>query len=221
MGKKRNASSLISELKRKTRKAYNSEEKIRIVMKFTKLEIPDLVLCEPYVFGDDRGYFSETFRQDELDDFLGHSLKFCQDNESKSTFGVLRGLHYQLPPYAQTKLVRVTEGSVLDVAVDIRKGSPSFGNHVSVELSAENKKQLLVPRGFAHGFVVLSNVAIFNYKVDNYYNPESDRGIVFDDSKINIDWRIEKDKLQLSSKDIQQPLFENAEHFKYEMNLYV
>ena len=190
-------------------------------MKFTRLEISDLVLCEPHVFCDDRGYFTEAFRQDKLDAFLDYSIKFCQDNESKSSYGVLRGLHYQLPPYAQTKLVRVIEGSVLDVAVDIRKGSPTFGKHASVELSAENKKQLLVPRGFAHGFVVLSNVAVFNYKVDNYYNPTSDRGLAFDDSKINIDWRIEKDKLELSSKDVQQPLFENAEHFKYEMNLYV
>jgi dTDP-4-dehydrorhamnose 3,5-epimerase len=190
-------------------------------MKFNRLEIPDLILCEPKVFGDDRGYFSETFRQDELDNFLGHSLKFCQDNESKSTFGVLRGLHYQLPPYAQTKLVRVLEGSVLDVALDIRKGSPSFGKHLAIELSSNNKRQLLIPRGFAHGFVVLSDKAIFSYKVDNYYNPESDRGIAFDDKKINIDWKIGRDKLQLSSKDLQQPLFESAEHFKYKKDLYV
>ena len=116
-------------------------------MKFTRLKIPDVILCEPQVFGDERGYFSETFRQDKLDAFLGFNINFCQDNESKSSFGVLRGLHYQLAPHAQTKLVRVIQGSVLDVAVDIRKGSPTFGQHVTVELTAENKKQLLVPRG--------------------------------------------------------------------------
>jgi dTDP-4-dehydrorhamnose 3,5-epimerase len=123
-------------------------------MNFKRLAIPDVILCEPKVFGDDRGYFAETFRKDKLEAFLGHQIPFCQDNESKSSFGVLRGLHYQLTPHAQTKLVRVIQGSVLDVAVDIRKGSPTFGQHVAAELTAENKKQLLVPRGFAHGFVV-------------------------------------------------------------------
>ncbi len=184
-------------------------------MKFTRLEIPDLILCEPEVFSDDRGYFYETFRQDKLDDFLGYSLKFYQDNESKSKFGVLRGLHYQLPPYAQTKLVRVIEGTVLDVALDIRKGSPSFGKHLAIELNSNSKKQLLIPRGFAHGFLVLSNEAIFSYKVDNQYNKGSERGIAFNDQKINIDWKIERDQLQLSKKDIRQPLFENAKYFKY------
>ena len=156
-------------------------------MQFTRLSIPDVILCEPQVFGDERGYFSETFRQDTLEEFLGYNIPFCQDNESKSSFGVLRGLHYQLPPFAQTKLVRVIQGVVLDVAVDIRKGSPTFGQHIAVELTAENKKQLLVPRGFAHGFVVLSEEAVFAYKVDNYYSPESDRGIAFNDEFLNID----------------------------------
>jgi len=156
-------------------------------MNFTRLTIPDVILCEPEVFGDDRGYFIESFRQDKLDAFLGYSINFCQDNESKSSYGVLRGLHYQLAPYAQTKLVRVIQGSVLDVAVDIRKGSPTFGQHVVVVLTAKNKKQLLVPRGFAHGFIVLSTEAIFAYKVDNYYSPECDRGIAFDDATLAID----------------------------------
>lgn len=189
-------------------------------MKFTRLKIPDLILCEPQVFSDERGYFSEVFRQNKLDDFLGFSIKFCQENQSKSKFGVLRGLHYQIPPYAQTKLVSVIEGSVLDVALDIRKGSPYFGKHLAIELNSTNKRQLLIPRGFAHGFIVLSKEAIFSYKVDNYYNPESDRGIAFDDQKINIDWRVQRDDLHLSSKDIQQPLFEDAEYFNYDMNLY-
>ena len=190
-------------------------------MKLTRLKIPDVILCEPQVFGDDRGYFSETFRQDKLDALLGFNIKFCQDNESKSSFGVLRGLHYQLAPHAQTKLVRVIQGGVLDVAVDIRIGSPTFGQHVTVELSAENKKQLLVPRGFAHGFVVLSKEAIFAYKVDNYYSPECDRGIAFDDESLGIDWKINPDVLQLSSKDLKQPLFKDADYFNYIDNLYV
>lgn len=190
-------------------------------MKFTRLNIPDVILCEPQVFGDDRGYFAETFRQDKLDAFLGFNINFCQNNESKSSFGVLRGLHYQLAPHAQTKLVRVIQGSVLDVAVDIREGSPTFGQHVAVELTAENKKQLLVPRGFAHGFVVLSEEAIFSYKVDNYYHPESDRGIAFNDKSLGIDWQLETSALQLSAKDTQQPLFKDATYFNYSINLYV
>lgn len=190
-------------------------------MKFTRTAIHDVVICEPAIRGDDRGYFTETFRQDKLKDFLGFAINFCQDNESKSTYGVLRGLHYQLPPYAQTKLVRVIKGKVLDVAVDVRKGSTTFGQHVSVELTEDNKKQLLVPRGFAHGFVVLSEEAIFAYKVDNYYSKESERGIAFDDKTIGIDWKIKLKALQLSSKDLIQPVFEDAEYFKEIKNLYV
>jgi len=189
-------------------------------MNFKRLAIPDVVLCEPQVFGDERGYFAETFRQDKLDDFLGFHINFCQDNESKSSFGVLRGLHYQLAPYAQTKLVRVIQGSVLDVAVDLRNGSQTFGQHVAVELTAENKKQLLVPRGFAHGFVVLSKEAIFAYKVDNYYSPECDRGIAYDDESLGIDWQLQKSELQLSSKDNQQPLFNEATYFMHSIKLY-
>ena len=136
-------------------------------MKFTKLEIPDVILIEPLVYHDDRGYFTETYKQIELDEYLGRSLNFCQENETKSSYGVLRGLHYQLNPYAQTKLVRVTQGAVLDVVVDLRKDSPNFGKHLSVELTEENKRQLLIPAGFAHGFVVLIDNPKFLYRVDN------------------------------------------------------
>jgi dTDP-4-dehydrorhamnose 3,5-epimerase len=189
-------------------------------MNFTRLEIPDVILCEPSVFGDERGYFSETFRQDKLDDFLGFKINFCQDNESKSSFGVLRGLHYQLAPHTQTKLVRVIQGSVLDVAVDLREGSSTFGQHVAVELTSENKKQLLVPRGFAHGFVVLSKEATFAYKVDNYYSLDCDRGIAFDDAALAIDWQLKTSDLQLSVKDTLQPLFKDAAYFNHSITLY-
>jgi dTDP-4-dehydrorhamnose 3,5-epimerase len=189
-------------------------------MTFTRTAIPDIVIIEPKVHGDTRGYFVETFRADKLTEFLGFEIPFCQDNESKSTFGVLRGLHYQLPPFAQTKLVRIIEGEVLDVAIDIRKDSPTFGQHVTIRLSGENKRQVLIPRGFAHGFIVLSETCTFAYKVDNYYSLESDRGIAFDDPTLNIDWIIEKEKLQLSAKDTEQPLFADADHFTYGNNLY-
>lgn len=189
-------------------------------MNFKRLAIKEVVLCEPTIFGDDRGYFAETFRQDKLNEFLGFKIDFCQDNESKSSFGVLRGLHFQLPPFAQTKLVRVIKGRVLDVAVDIRKGSPTFGQYVAIELSEENKNQLLVPRGFAHGFVVLSEEAIFAYKVDNYYSSESDRGLAFNDATIGVDWQLPIEKLKLSDKDTKQPLLKDADCFNYEINLY-
>ncbi len=170
-------------------------------MEFIKQKIPEIILIKPAVHGDDRGYFVEIFRQDLFEKAVGYKVNFIQDNESKSTKGVLRGLHYQLPPYTQAKLVRVIEGSVLDVAVDIRKSSPTFGQHVSVELTGENKHQLFIPHGFAHGFVVLSDSATFAYKVDNYYAPEHDRGIAFDDVKLAIDWQLTLEELQLSGKD--------------------
>ena len=179
-------------------------------MKFTPQSIADVILIEPTVHGDDRGYFVETFRQDLFEEAVGYQVNFVQDNESKSTKGVLRGLHYQLPPYAQAKLVRVIEGSVLDVAVDIRKSSPTFGQHVAVELTAANKRQLFVPHGFAHGFVVLSDSATFAYKVDNYYAPEYDRGIVFDDAKLGIDWQLPIEVLQLSDRDKTHPMLSTA-----------
>ncbi len=191
-------------------------------MKFTRTKIEDVVIIEPTVHGDERGYFLETFRQDKLEDFLGFKFNFCQDNESKSSKGVLRGLHYQIAPFAQTKLVRVIKGKVLDVAVDIRKNSPTFGQYVSVELSADNKKQLFIPRGFAHGFVVLEDDTIFAYKVDNYYSPECDRGIAFDDKDLNIDWIIKKEELKLSSKDMKQlKLNETDDLFEFGVDYYV
>ena len=190
-------------------------------MHFIRTEIPDVVICEPVVHSDERGYFVETFRLDKLEDFLGYKINFCQDNESKSSRGVLRGLHYQIHPAAQTKLVRVIQGKVLDVAVDIRKGSPTFGKHVSVELSGTNKRQLLVPRGFAHAFVVLEDDTIFAYKVDNYYSPENDRGILFSDEALGIDWGIAKEELKLSKKDQVLPkLVETDDLFDYKVNYY-
>lgn len=174
-------------------------------MEFVRQEIPDVVLIKPKVFGDERGYFVETFREDKFEAFIGHKVHFCQDNESKSSKGVLRGLHFQLPPMAQSKLVRVIEGEVLDVAVDIRKGSPTYGQHVSTVLTGENHYQYFIPRGFAHGFVVLSDTATFAYKVDNYYSPENDRGLAFNDSALNIDWQLPESELRLSDKDQKQP----------------
>ena len=182
-------------------------------MNFTRLEIPDVILCEPKTLSDDRGYFSETFRQDKLEEFLGFSINFCQDNESKSSFGVLRGLHYQIAPYAQTKLVRVLQGAVLDVSVDLRKDSPTFGNHIAIELSEENKKQIFIPRGFAHGFIVLSNEAILGYKVDNYYHQASERGIAYNDNSLSIDWKLKPEDIKVSLKDANQTLFEEADFF--------
>ena len=189
-------------------------------MKFIKTEIPEVVIIEPKLFGDERGYFVETFRQDLFEKNI-QKVNFIQDNESKSMRGVLRGLHYQLPPFAQSKLVRVIKGSVIDVAVDIRKGSPTFGKYVAVELTEENKRQLFIPRGFAHGFLVTSDEAIFVYKVDNYYSPENDRGILFSDEELGIDWQIPKEKLLLSEKDKVQPkLAQTNELFKYGVNYY-
>ena len=179
-------------------------------MKFIPQSIPEVILIEPTVHSDNRGYFVETFRQDMFEEATGYQVNFVQDNESKSTKGVLRGLHYQLPPYTQAKLVRVIKGSVLDVAVDIRKSSPTFGQHVAVELTSDNKHQLFIPHGFAHGFVVLSDSATFAYKVDNYYAPEHDRGIAFDDTDLAIDWQLPLEILQLSNKDKNQPTLFNA-----------
>ena len=190
-------------------------------MNFIRTNIPDVIIIEPTVHGDHRGYFVETFRADKLEAFLGYKLNFGQDNESKSSKGVLRGLHYQLAPHAQTKLVRVISGRVLDVAVDIRRNSPTFGQHVAVELTADNKKQLLVPRGFAHGFVVLEDDTIFAYKVDNYYSPECDRGIAFNDPALNIDWILKTEELKLSAKDTTQPkLNETNDLFEFGVDYY-
>ena len=190
-------------------------------MNFIRMGIPDVIVIEPKVHGDERGYFVETFRQDQFEKFLGFKVNFIQDNESRSHRGVLRGLHYQLAPFAQSKLVRVIDGKVLDVAVDIRVGSPTFGECIAVELSGKNKKQMFIPRGFAHGFIVLSETCTFAYKVDNYYSPECDRGIAFDDEELKIDWKLSSNELHLSPKDTKQPkLHETRDLFEYRVNYY-
>ena len=178
-------------------------------MKFIKTEIPEVIIIEPTLFEDDRGYFLESYNKKTFEENIG-SVNFVQDNESKSLKGVLRGLHFQKPPFTQAKLVRCIEGEVLDVAVDIRKSSPTFGQHVAEELTAQNKHQLFVPHGFAHGFIVLSDSATFAYKVDNYYAPEHDRGIDFNDTQLKIDWQLSSEELQLSDKDKIQPSLANA-----------
>lgn len=181
-------------------------------MQFIPTSIPDVVIIEPKVWADSRGYFFESYRHDLFQQHMGN-IDWVQDNESYSTYGTLRGLHYQLAPHAQSKLVRVIQGKVLDVAVDIRQSSPTFGQYVAVELSSDNKRQLFIPRGFAHGFVVLSETAVFAYKVDNYYHKECDRGIVFNDPDLAIDWQIDLAQVQLSDKDGTQPLLTEAEVF--------
>ena len=169
-------------------------------MKFIKTELPEVVIIEPTVFGDRRGYFLESFNKKAFEENIG-AVKFIQDNESKSSKGVLRGLHFQKPPFTQSKLVRCIEGEVLDVAVDIRRGSPTYGKYVAVKLTGENKKQLFVPRGFAHGFAVLSETAVFAYKVDNRYAPEYDGGILWNDAALQIDWNLSEKEVKLSDKD--------------------
>jgi dTDP-4-dehydrorhamnose 3,5-epimerase len=179
-------------------------------LKFITQKISDVILIDPTLHGDSRGYFSETFRQDLFDEAVGHNVNFVQENESKSINGVLRGLHYQLAPYTQSKLVRVIQGTVLDVVVDIRQSSPSYGKHLAIELSAENRYQLFVPKGFAHGYVVLSEDATFVYKVDNYYAPEFERGVAFDDPALGIDWLVSLDNLIISIKDKSYPNLSDA-----------
>lgn len=176
-------------------------------MNIIKTEIEGPLIVEPRVFGDARGYFFESYSSRDFASATGLDITFVQDNESRSCYGVVRGLHFQLPPYAQAKLVRVVEGSVLDVAVDIRRGSATYGRHIAVELSAENKRQFFIPKGFAHGFAVLSETAVFQYKCDEYYHPEAEGAIAWDDSMLGIDWRIPGDKVILSDKDRRHPLF--------------
>ena len=175
-------------------------------MNIIETALPGVLIIEPKVFGDARGYFFESWNQATYE-AAGITGNWLQDNESLSCFGVLRGLHYQAAPYTQAKIVRVFTGTVLDVAVDIRKGSPTYGRHIAVELSGENKCQLYIPRGFAHGFVVLSDQAVFSYKCDNVYMPSSERGIMFNDPDLGIDWRIAPDKILLSDKDKKHPVF--------------
>lgn len=182
--------------------------------------IEGVVILEPKVFRDARGYFFESFSQHEFDRLV-RPVRFVQDNESHSVRGVMRGLHYQRMPYTQSKLVRCTQGAVLDVAVDIRRGSPTFGQHVAVELTAENHRQLFVPRGFAHGFAVLSEVAVFEYKCDNYYAPEADAGVSLLDDRLGIDWPMRPEEALLSEKDLRHPLFDVAPvDFRFEDTLY-
>lgn len=185
-----------------------------------KTNVEGLAIIEPRLLKDARGYFFESFSQREFEEKV-RKVNFVQDNESMSSYGVLRGLHFQKPPFAQSKLVRCVKGSVLDVAVDIRKGSPTYGEHVAVELSEDNHLQFFIPKGFAHGFAVLSEVAVFQYKCDNYYAPQADGGISILDEGIGIDWKIPVDKAILSEKDMKHPLLRDFESpFEYGMGLY-
>ena len=189
-------------------------------MHIIETDLDGVVIVEPQIFGDRRGDFFESFSLRAFDEAV-RPIRFVQDNESKSSYGVLRGLHFQKPPHAQSKLVRVISGTVLDVAVDIRRGSPTFGRHVAVELSGENRRQLFIPRGFAHGFVVLSEEAVFQYKCDNYYAPQSEGAIAWNDPQIGIDWRIDPANVILSEKDGRHPRLDEApEQFNYNTDYY-
>ena len=189
-------------------------------MQVIETDIEGVVIIEPKVFGDHRGYFFESFSERDFNAQV-REVNFVQDNESKSCYGVLRGLHFQKPPHCQSKLVRVVKGAVLDVAVDIRKGSPTFGKHVAVELTEDNHRQFFVPRGFAHGFVVLTDEVIFQYKCDNFYAPQHEGAIAWDDPDLGIDWKVPADKIILSAKDTSHPRLKDAEWlFDYNENLY-
>ena len=188
-------------------------------MEILKTAIEGIVIIEPRIFRDARGYFFESFSMREFNEKVA-PVTFVQDNESYSSSGVIRGLHFQKPPYTQAKLVRVIKGAVLDIAVDIRKGSPTYGQHVAVELTAENHRQLFIPHGFAHGFSVLSEEVLFQYKCDNFYAPQSEGGIAWNDPALQIDWRIPSDKIILSEKDTKHPLLEDySTDFVYSENL--
>lgn len=194
-------------------------------MELIKTDIEGLLIIEPRVFKDARGYFFESFSQREFDEkvtpVLGHTINFVQDNESMSSYGVMRGLHFQRPPYTQSKLVRCVKGAVLDVAVDIRKGSPTYGKHVAVELTEENHRQFFISKGFAHGFAVLSETAVFQYKCDEFYHPEADGGISIIDDSLGIDWKIPTADALLSEKDTKHCLLKDYDSpFSIDMNLY-
>lgn len=191
-------------------------------MDVIKTDIDGVVIIEPRIFKDARGYFFESYSKKEFDEKVA-KVDFVQDNESCSTYGVMRGLHFQRPPFAQAKLVRCVKGAVLDVAVDIRKGSPTYGQHVAVELTEDNHRQFFIPRGFAHGFAVLSDIAIFQYKCDNYYHPEADGGISIQDASLGIDWRIDPTQALLSEKDLHHPLlkdFDSPFEFRIPIKVY-
>lgn len=184
-------------------------------MEVIKTDIEGVVIIEPRIFEDARGYFFESFSQREFEEKVG-KIVFVQDNESKSSYGVMRGLHFQRPPFTQSKLVRCVKGAVLDVAVDLRKGSPTYGKHVAVELTEDNHRQFFIPQGFAHGFAVLSDEAVFQYKCDNFYAPQADGGISILDESLGIDWKIPTDKAILSEKDTKHPLLKDFESpFEY------
>ena len=194
-------------------------------MNVIKTDIEGVVIIEPKIFEDSRGYFFESFSQREFDEkaaaILGHSINFVQDNESMSSYGVMRGLHFQRPPFSQSKLVRCVRGAVLDVAVDIRKGSPTYGKHVAVELTEDNHRQFFIPRGFAHGFAVLSDTAVFQYKCDEFYHPEADGGISIVDDSLGIDWKIPTENAILSEKDTKHPLLKDFDSpFDFNISLY-
>ena len=178
-------------------------------MTFTETKLAGCFIIEPAVFGDDRGYFLESFNYQKFSEAIGYDVRFIQDNQSYSSYGVLRGLHLQKGEDAQAKLVRVLSGKVLDVVVDVRSESKTYGQYIAVELSSDNKKQLFVPRGFAHGFVVLSETAEFFYKVDNYYAPQSESGLLYNDPELGIDWGVEESELSLAPKDLLQPLLKD------------
>lgn len=189
-------------------------------MEVIKTKIEGIVIVEPRIFKDARGYFYESFSQKEFDEKV-MPIRFVQDNESMSTYGVMRGLHFQRPPFTQSKLVRCCRGAILDIAVDIRKGSPTYGQHVAIELTEENHRQLFIPRGFAHGFAVLSDVAVLQYKCDNFYAPQADAGIQLRDKDLGIDWQIPTENAILSEKDIKHPCLKDFDSpFDYNMNLY-
>ena len=194
-------------------------------MNIIKTDIEGVLMIEPNLFRDERGYFLESFNEREFNDkiypIIGHKINFCQDNESMSFYGVLRGLHFQRPPYSQSKLVRCVKGRVLDVVVDIRKGSPTYGKYVSVELTEDNHLQFFIPRGFAHGFAVLSETAVFQYKCDEFYHPEADGGISILDDTLGIDWKIPAENVNLSEKDTKHPLLKDFDSpFNIKVNLY-
>ena len=194
-------------------------------MNIIKTEIEGVLILEPRLFRDSRGYFFESFSEREFEEkvapILGHSVHFCQDNESMSSYGVMRGLHFQRPPYTQSKLVRCVKGRVLDVAVDIRKGSPTYGKHVAVELTEDNHRQFFIPKGFAHGFAVLSETAVFQYKCDNFYHPEADGGISILDDSLGIDWKIPTEHANLSEKDTKHAMLKDFDSpFDINVDLY-
>lgn len=192
------------------------ERNEQLEMEIIKTKIEGVLIIEPKVFGDARGYFFESFNAREFKEKTGLDINFVQDNESRSHYGVLRGLHFQLPPFAQSKLVRCVQGSVLDVAVDIRRGSPTYGQHVAVELTEDNHRQMFLPKGVAHGFAVLSETALFQYKCDDFYAPQADGGISILDGSLGIDWRIPTDQALLSDKDTRHPLLKEFESpFEY------